>query len=136
MARNTKKMLGVPFIDYTATIIGSELDMTDSKWITELIIPIGTVTTADGSNYFEFKVQQSETSGGTYSDANSEQYDVMGDWDLRINAVGEADTVKSLNFRLKNGYPYLKVVATMVGTAQATFGSVVLKNSIRKPDTT
>ncbi len=136
MARNTEKLIGILPASYTGDITGAELDMTDSKGICEIIVLIGKVAAADAANFFEFQVVQSATSGGSFSAAGTDQYDPMGSWDRLINATTEEDAVQSMNFRLKPGFPFLKLFSEETLTAEAIFGAVVLKDTIVKPSTT
>lgn len=126
-ARDTKKIIGILPASYTATETGDAIDMRDNLSLgVEFDVFIGAVTTADASNTFEIKILQSETIGGTYVAADSAQYDVLESWDRLIDDTGESDSIKTFNFRMKTGYPFIKVEATVVGTVEAIFAVQVV----------
>ena len=117
--------------DRTASVTGSEVDCSLCPVVATIRVNVGTVTLADSSNLFKFTVTQCATSGGSFTDADSSQYDPVSPtgsttaWDRIINATTEGSKAYTFNFRMAADYPYIKVVATETGTAQAAFGACV-----------
>lgn len=119
----------------TATT-SSELvaDVSNAESIT-VFVPIGTVTTADGSNLFTFTVLGGAVSDG--SDATAVDSSAYLDpktqggavWDRIINATTEGDVVNQFGVKNLRNDRYMFVRATKTGTASAVFGAhIVLGN--------
>lgn len=133
IARNLDSGLSISPASITATTIGSEVGVVGKGPHTVLlVVAIGAVASADASNYQTFTVNQCTESGGTFVAADADQYDWV-EGDGIINATTEADSVMTLNFRLKPGYDYLKAIATETGTTEAIFGAVFLKPGRHNP---
>jgi hypothetical protein len=121
--------------DYTATKTGDEVDLTNAiEGSVMIVVNIGAVTTADATHYFTFTVTEASATGGSFSAADSTQYSTKDSWDRIVNATSEANAVKVFNFIPSE--PFIKVVATETGTAQALFGATVLFKKRHQPAST
>jgi hypothetical protein len=109
---------------YTATKTGDEIDLSDavdgSVWV---VVNVGAVTTADATNLFTFTVTSASATGGSFSPEDSTAYTTVNSWDRLINATTEENT--SYAFNLAHTNPFVKVVATETGAAEAIFGATV-----------
>lgn len=120
--RNKFTQIINPGATVTATTTSAAYDTKDGVLSDfAIIVNIGAVATADATNYFTFKVQESDDNS-TYKDIDSSFY-VASNWDLKINATAEANAVQV--FGIKSDKRYLKVVATETGTASAIFSVTI-----------
>jgi len=87
-------------------------------------ILVGTVTAADSSNYFTFKVQEGDASDGSdMADIPTER--LIGS--AAINAVGQANSALKIGAVLFKRY--VRLAWTETGTANADFGAVAVLGS-------
>ena len=119
---------------YSATKEGEIIEFSGGPVL--LAVLIGAVATATAENLFTMIMTQATSSGGDYAAADSAQYRAGDSWDRLINATGEANAVKIVQFIPKATYTHGKVVFTMTGTAEAIFGVVVLQGGRTYPQTT
>ena len=132
LASNLDSGISIVPAQYTATETGDEVSVVGKGQEVMIVIPIGAVAAADASNRFTFTVTQATSSGGSFTAADSGQYDWI-EGDGYINATTEADSVMTCNFYLKPTYDFLKIVATENGTADAIFGALFLKPGRHNP---
>lgn len=104
----------------TADAVGNAVDVENMRRA-RAIIHSGTIT--DGTSY-TFKITESDTSGGTYTDVPSGQ--VHG---TAVFAATDDDTVKALDFNFTK--KYVKVAVTVVGaTTGGVFSSVIVSEPL------
>jgi hypothetical protein len=116
-----------------STVTGSEVDVTDAATMVTIVVNVGSVSAGDGSNYNTFTVTQATATGGSFGAPDADQYDLVNSWDGKINATGEANTIYLCNFRLKAGYPFIKVVMTKTGTQTIVYSATVFWEGNVKP---
>ena len=102
-----------------------------------VLIPVAAVGAGDSSNYFTIKVEVGDNAD--LSDAADlaatdyiEPVNGAGEaWaNRRINATAMANTLLSFGF-LSQGKRYARVVAVETSTADATFGAIIQKGTLR-----
>ena len=111
----------------TATTEGSAVDLS-AGFDPVAVITVGTVTTADATNYVTFTIKESATSGGSYTALASGGYlhaenSAGTSWDRVINDTTEGTNV--YRFRFNNSLPFVKIVGTETGTTSAVYGAHV-----------
>jgi hypothetical protein len=127
-----KKLIAIPIAQYTADIAtAAGINMSNYFNHINVLVFIGTLTAASAVNKMTFKVTQSATLAGTYSDAISNQYAQNNPvdatyWDKIIDDAGEADSIVGFNFQLHPDYPFIKVEAIEGGAFDGTFGAFIL----------
>ena len=115
----------------TASANGNIIDMLG---FSELVIAIltGTTTTADATNRFDFKLQHGSASDGSDM-ADVALTDVQGAPSINLatqdNVLLGKIAYKPLEQSAKR---YVRLVATEVGTADATFGAIGFRGGARK----
>jgi hypothetical protein len=132
IARQFDYFTSCAYADRTATITGSEVNITGAKEVLVLVYVVSN-TTSDASNLFTFTVTEASATGGSFSAAASTAYDPVDSWDRLINATTETGLYA---FNFKPTQPYIKVVATETGTAQVAFSAHVLITGIHQPEST
>lgn len=138
LARNFDiKQLVLP-VDRTATVTGSEVDITGHTGSLLVAVSVGAVAIADASNYFTFSMTEDNGTGtgGTFTAVPAAQLVAMDSWDKAINAVGEANSVYLLQLTPSEDTNIVKGVFTETGTAQATFDAVLLFPKQHQPSST
>lgn len=96
-----------------------------------VMVGIGAVSTADGSNYFTITVTEGDNSA--LSDGATATK-LIGAFELINSTSADPNTVQLVGYY--GGKRYVRVVATETGTADATFGCWVIKgHPLYKPAT-
>jgi hypothetical protein len=120
-SRHKRKQISIPFATYTATKEGTARDCSGAGTAVEINILTGTLANASAANTMTFKITQSATESGSYTDADTAQYDKINSWNGLIDDNSVSDTFYSIVFLLKPGYRWLKIVATEAGTFNDPF---------------
>ena len=132
IARNLDSGISILPASITATTIGEAVSFVGKGPSLMVLVMIGAVAAADSTNFQTFTVYQCKTVDGTYTVAD----DVQMDWvegDGILNATTEADSIMTMNFRLKEGYDYGRIYATETLTTEAIFGATFLKPGRHNP---
>lgn len=116
----------------TATTAGNIIDRQGYELV-DVIVQVGTSTTADSSNYFTVSLTASDDSGMSGEVAVTASNGLVGS-NLVINATGDANDVNHLGY---NGpLRYVRLAATETGTASVQIAAVaVLDQPARGPAT-
>lgn len=128
-------MTSIAPADLTADTNGTVIDVSGADSI-EVIVPVGVVTTADGSNYFDILAKFGDAAdgsdaaevSGSYLDPKSESNVT---WDRKINATTEGSLVYQFGLKNLNNNRYLRIMADETGTAQAIIGATVVLGKLR-----
>ena len=133
IARNLDSGISIPPASITTTQTGDAISLVGKGSSIMGVIMIGAIAAADATNFITFTVTQCKTSGGTYTPADSGQYDWVEGDDALINATAEADSIKTFNFRPKADYDYVKIVGTVTLTVEVIYGATFLKPGRHNP---
>lgn len=116
----------------TATTTGNIIDM-QGYGLADIMVQVGTSTTADGSNYFTVSLTHSDDSGMSGEEAVTSSNGLLGA-NLVINATGDANKVNHIGY---NGSKrYIRLAATETGTASVQIAAVArLSRGGQKPAT-
>lgn len=120
-SRHKKKQVSIPFTDYTATTTGAARDCSGAATSVELNVLTGTLANASAANTMTFTVTQSATESGSYTAADTAQYDKCNGWNGLIDDSSVSDTFYSMVFKLKAGLGWLKIIATEAATFDDPF---------------
>jgi len=107
------------------------VDVSNAESIT-VIVPVGVVTTADGSNLFTFTVLGGSSSDGSDavavdSSAYLDPKDSTGAvWDRLINATTEGPACYQFGVKNLRNDRYMFVRETVTGTVSAVLGAMIL----------
>jgi len=122
--------LAINVAAYTASTNGNAIDTAGYSGVTFIGFTAAT-TTADADNGFTFKLQHSDASSSDFEDVPIG--DVQGS--MVINAAADDDIIigkMSYVPQTVASRRYVKLVATELGTASATFGALAIKTGGRK----
>lgn len=113
----------------TASTNGNTIDR-QGYGLADFIVQVGTVTTADGTNYFTVSLEHGDASNLSDAAAVTSSNGLVGA-NLVVNATGDANLVNHIGY---NGIKrYVRMVATETGTASAQIcGTAVLSEAARE----
>lgn len=113
-----KSALAIEPAAYTATKNGAIIDMQGHEAVLFTVLA-GAITTADGTNYFEFSLQHGDLSD--LSDAAAVSGSDLIGANFRINHATDFDNKYVGELGYKGGKRYVRLIATETGLADGTF---------------
>jgi hypothetical protein len=104
----------------TSTTTGEIIDM-QGFGFADILVQVGTSTTADGSNYFTVSLTHSDASNMAGEEAVTAALGLVGA-NLVINATTDADKVNHIGYA--GNKRYIRLAATETGTASVQIAAV------------
>lgn len=120
----------VPHAQYTATILGDAIEIGTAGSI-GVCVYVSAIAALSAVNKFTITVEESETSGGVYTETDSENIVPANSWNLLLDNNTVAGTVYQFEWASNiAAKKFIKIQAEMGGTADATFSAFVAKSHL------
>ena len=104
----------------TGTTTGEIIDM-QGFGLADILVQVGTATTADGSNYFTVSLTHSDAANMAGEEAVTASNGLIGA-NLVINATADADKVNHIGY--SGNKRYIRLAVTETGTASVQVAAV------------
>lgn len=117
----------VPAVRSAGTVNGGAID-TDGYDEAAFVVNVGTIVNTNSDTTLDVKVQECDTSGGTYAD--------ITDAAITQLAYTDDDVIATINVRLggrANRKRYVRAVGVVAGTDSAAYGVAAMLKAREKP---